>query len=316
MSTPFLLRRSFATPFFNSTLSCKPRSAYLSSLLGSGLSRSAQHFRLPLTFSSQATSFPTLESSSLLKFLSNNTLRATHKSRIPQAGRVRDPFRGPPPPRGPWQRFRQRIDSLPSQVFFWGILGLNGAVYLAWYVARSNATVGGDPRLYFWMRNNFTSSMNNLQHGRIWSIVTSTMSHENTSHLLFNGFTYFFMAPAVLAILGNVGFLGLYFGGGIIANLTSLYWHNNVKLQPGYSSHGASGAIYSVISFFACVAPTTQFLLFGVVPVPAWAFVAGVFAYDGYSTVQDKQSGTDTANHIGGLLAGMGFYLRKRFLRF
>lgn len=43
--------------------------------------------------------------------------------------------------------------------------------------------------------------------------MTSCFSHENAMHLAFNGFTYYFMAPTVLAILGNVGFLGLYLGG-------------------------------------------------------------------------------------------------------
>ncbi len=32
-------------------------------------------------------------------------------------------------------------------------------------------------------------------------------------HLFFNGFTFFYMAPLVLSILGNFSFLGLYLGG-------------------------------------------------------------------------------------------------------
>lgn len=46
-----------------------------------------------------------------------------------------------------------------------------------------------------------------------WTVVTSCFSHESSMHILFNGFTYYFMAPLVLSILGNVGFLGLYLGG-------------------------------------------------------------------------------------------------------
>lgn len=48
------------------------------------------------------------------------------------------------------------------------------------------------------------------------------------------------------------------------------------------------GAIYSVVSFFACVAPRAQFALFGIVPMPAWLFVTGVFLIDGYSALNNK----------------------------
>lgn len=44
---------------------------------------------------------------------------------------------------------------------------------------------------------------------------------------------------------------------------------------------GASGAIYSVMSFFACVSPQTKFYIFFVLPLPAWAAVGGVFLWDG-----------------------------------
>jgi membrane associated rhomboid family serine protease len=39
-----------------------------------------------------------------------------------------------------------------------------------------------------------------------------------------------------------------------------------------------SGAIYAALSYYATIFPTQQFLLFFVVPVPAWAAVGGIFA--------------------------------------
>ncbi|CDO74035.1 hypothetical protein BN946_scf185043.g85 [Trametes cinnabarina] len=163
------------------------------------------------------------------------------------------------------------------------------------------------------MRNNFISSSDNLKAGRWWTLVTSCFSHEDSMHILFNGFTFYFMAPAVLSILGNVGFLGLYLGSGIVSSLAGIAWRNYDKAhsQPA-GSHGASGSIYAVISFFACLAPTTTFLLFGIVPMPAWAFVTGIFLYDGYSALNHMRARTDTAGHIGGLLSGIGFYIAKR----
>ena len=38
-------------------------------------------------------------------------------------------------PQNPWQRFRARLDSIPSAYIFWGIIGLNGAIFLTWNYA-------------------------------------------------------------------------------------------------------------------------------------------------------------------------------------
>jgi len=66
----------------------------------------------------------------------------------------------------------------------------------------------------------------------------------------------------------------------------------------------------------ACVAPTLTFRLYGIIPVPAWLVVAGIFSYDTYSTINDKGGTVDTAGHVAGLLAGAGFFLGKRFRLF
>lgn len=45
-------------------------------------------------------------------------------------------FNAPRPPRfGFWQQLSQRINRLPSNLVFWGIFGINGAVFLLWQVA-------------------------------------------------------------------------------------------------------------------------------------------------------------------------------------
>ena len=45
-----------------------------------------------------------------------------------------------------------------------------------------------------------------------WTLVTSSFSHADTSHALFNGLTFWFLAPTALAVLGNAQFLVLYLG--------------------------------------------------------------------------------------------------------
>jgi len=92
--------------------------------------------------------------------------------------------------------------------------------------------------------------------------------------------------------------------GGIFASFTSIFYARWTD-KGNYSSHGASGktqncicslsdclllkgAIYSIVSLLACVAPKMTFQLYGIIPIPAWLAVGGLFAYDFYSTMSRK----------------------------
>ena len=44
-----------------------------------------------------------------------------------------------------------------------------------------------------------------------------------------------------------------------------------------------SGAIYALASFFAFAAPRAKFLLFFVVPMPAWACIGAIACFDVYN---------------------------------
>jgi len=63
--------------------------------------------------------------------------------------------------------------------------------------------------------------------------------------------------------------------------------------------------------------PRQTFLLYFVVPMPAWVLIGGIFAWDAYSAVF-APSTTDSAGHVGGLAAGLAaaMYVRRRIGRF
>ncbi|KAI0049583.1 rhomboid-domain-containing protein [Auriscalpium vulgare] len=248
-------------------------------------------------------------SGGIVRFSRSSILAATHRDLGPVPSFASKLAKQQRP--GPWRRFTGPINRIPPDLLFYGIIAVNVTVFSIWSYSTVKYRMQGVPDLIHWMHNNFTVSWRNIKQGRLWTILTSCFSHKDVEHILMNGLTFFFMAPSVLSILGNARFLALYFGGGIIASLTSLAWHRS---GPDYSSHGASGAIYAVISFFACVAPNTKFLIFFVIPCPAWAFVGGVFLLDSYSAIANKRMTTDTAGHVGGLLAGIAYYVfRTRF---
>ncbi|KAI0301799.1 hypothetical protein B0F90DRAFT_1816700 [Multifurca ochricompacta] len=215
---------------------------------------------------------------------------------------------------GPFQRFSRRFNNLPSNYLLFGILGINGIIFAAWsYVQVFHNTAYRPPSVKWltrWLQDNFINSYENLRNGRFWTLVTSTFSHAQPGHALFNGLTFWFLAPTALAVLGNAHFLVLYLGSGAFASLVSLVWNK----ERNYHSHGASGAIYALASFFAFAAPRAQFLLFFVVPMPAWACIGSIACFDVYNALTRRFSSLDSAGHVGGLTAGAIYWImRTRF---
>lgn len=88
------------------------------------------------------------------------------------------------------------------------------------------------------------------------------------------------------------------------------------------------------MTFYAFLSPQSSFLVFGIIPAPAWACVAGLFAWDFLNSIIQtvcasvtrrsqliiiQRGGTiDSPGHIGGLLAGAAYYfsMRRRLYRF
>ncbi|KAL4076039.1 hypothetical protein J3A83DRAFT_4088443 [Scleroderma citrinum] len=240
--------------------------------------------------------FPTI-----LQFIRTRILNATHRDSF-RYSRGSSSGWGRPPPRRDWW------DSLDSNVIFYGIIAVNVGVFLAWQSAISSYRVMGDPNLLMFLRNNFLVDMRNISAGRFWTLLTACFSHRDTSHALFNGLTFYFMAPAVMQLLGNKRFLALYFLGGISSSLASLAWNAFVRHE-NVSSHGASGAIMATLALYACAFPRNTFLIFFVIPCPAWVFLPGILLYDGWRSISDRRSTTDSAGHVGGLLTGIGYYV-------
>lgn len=207
--------------------------------------------------------------------------------------------------------FFKFLDDIPKDALFIGILATNAVVFGMWYMASQKLKYQRDPSSFKWMVDHFVSSWNNVKSGRVWTLVTSCFSHEGIGHILFNGFTFYFMAQPVLHMLGSRQFLILYLGSGIASNVVSMGYSHFIEGRDK-GSMGASAAIYSVISYLACVAPKMTFQLYGIIPIPAWLAVTGIFAYDAYSTVAKSRSQVDTVGHVAGLLSGIGYFLFRK----
>ncbi|GAA5856724.1 hypothetical protein JCM8547_008809 [Rhodosporidiobolus lusitaniae] len=227
---------------------------------------------------------------------------------------------------GGWRTFKAKVDALPGIWVIGGLIATNVAVYLVWNYAQQLAVRFRDSSLLRTMTRNFTVSWQNISNGRVWTLLTSAFSHEGTGHIIVNMASLFFRAlrcltravgGATAAILGNTGFLTLYLFSGLVSSVTSALFARFVAHNPWYSSHGASGSTFGCASFFACAFPREKFLLFFVLPVPAWLCVGGLFAWDLYGglTRAGPAGGmggtTDSMGHVGGMIAGALFFLRK-----
>ncbi|MCC8170591.1 MAG: rhomboid family intramembrane serine protease [Parabacteroides sp.] len=128
-----------------------------------------------------------------------------------------------------------------------------------------------------------------------YRVITHGFVHADFTHLLVNMFTFWsfgmYMEQAFRYMgFGNGAFLGLYFGGLIVASAPDLVKHHN---NPAYISIGASGAVSAVLFSAIFLDPWSKILLFAALPIPGIVF--GVL-YLIYCQYMNKRGG-DNINH-------------------
>lgn len=126
----------------------------------------------------------------------------------------------------------------------------------------------------------------------------------------------------VLQLLGAPSFLTLYLLSGLTGSLFSIThayifrprpnpYFPIFQQAPSPGSLGASGAIAGPMVFFTLLYPRAQMLLFMVIPVPAWAAIGGFFVWDVWRSLGGRSGVTDSAGHVGGAVAGIGYWWWK-----
>lgn len=98
-------------------------------------------------------------------------------------------------------------------------------------------------------------------------------------------------------MIGSAAFMGLYLSTGVASGLAFLGFNRlfgprqrvrdvssgQIKTVPAaIEANGASGSVYGVMAYFAALQPRATFLIFFVLPCPAWAAVSGLVAWDVY----------------------------------
>jgi membrane associated rhomboid family serine protease len=135
------------------------------------------------------------------------------------------------------------------------------------------------------------------------TIITSGFIHGDFGHLLFNGLTFYFFAPALEHRIGTARFVALYFIGLVLSSLGTVYKQRN---NPDYAALGASGAILAVLFAYIVYYPKQMLYLYFAIPIPAVVFAFGYVAYSWWASKHRRDNINHDA-HLDGAITGLIF---------
>jgi membrane associated rhomboid family serine protease len=214
------------------------------------------------------------------------------------------------------------------------LTGVNFAVLCMW---------NGENTDEEWMMENFTTDLTNFKEGRVYTLGTASISHQNLMHYGGNMFAMWLFGWNTYRVIGTAAFYGLYAVGGVFCSATHLF--SNVvtgRTQPPLSederkqleqlanelgsmeqleqalpphakerlryadkpSLGASGSVMAIASVAACLFPMDKMMFRNIqLPLP---IAVGMFFMSDLSGLF-QESATDHAGHLGGLLCGIAY---------
>jgi membrane associated rhomboid family serine protease len=142
-----------------------------------------------------------------------------------------------------------------------------------------------------------------------WQLLTYGFLHDGPSlqfpgpfsplHLLFNMITLWFFGRAVEAVIGRAEFFRFYCTAIVVAGLAWVVaaWFGG----QGGRLVGASGGVMAVLAAFIWYFPRETVLIWGVLPVPAWAL--GILYF--LSDLQGAAAGGSNVAHIAHLAGAL-----------
>jgi membrane associated rhomboid family serine protease len=135
-----------------------------------------------------------------------------------------------------------------------------------------------------------------------WQLFTYAFLHspESFAHIFFNMFALFMFGPQLELLWGSARFIAFYFICVLCAALAQIA----VTSATGslYSTLGASGAIFGLLLAFALFFPRQRVAIYGVIPMPAWLFVALYGIAELFFGVTNLEPGVAHFAHLGGML--------------
>lgn len=130
--------------------------------------------------------------------------------------------------------------------------------------------------------------------GQWWRLLTNCFLHIGFFHLLMNMFALMYIGALLEPYLGKIRFLSAYLLTGLLASVTSLWWHDLTV------SAGASGAIFGMYGVFLILLTTDL-----IEENARKQLLTSIAVFVGYNLISGLSGGIDNAAHIGGLVGGL-----------
>eukprot|EP00550_Attheya_septentrionalis_P005241 CAMPEP_0198286784 /NCGR_PEP_ID=MMETSP1449-20131203/5763_1 /TAXON_ID=420275 /ORGANISM="Attheya septentrionalis, Strain CCMP2084" /LENGTH=371 /DNA_ID=CAMNT_0043984585 /DNA_START=31 /DNA_END=1146 /DNA_ORIENTATION=+ len=217
-----------------------------------------------------------------------------------------------------------------------GLLGLTGVNLVVFFMWNMEDDSDNDE----WMLANFSTNLTNFSEGRIWTLATASISHQDFMHLFGNMFAMWLFGFPTFRVIGPVAFTGLYLVGGVACSSTHLLHNiltgktnaplskdeihaieelaqaNQGELPPlvaervataDQPSLGASGSVMAISVAAAALFPLDRVrvhLRGFFLPLPA---AVAIFVGSDLLGLTNAGSPVDHAGHLGGLFMGAAY---------
>ncbi|MEI6232222.1 MAG: rhomboid family intramembrane serine protease [Planctomycetota bacterium] len=182
------------------------------------------------------------------------------------------------------------------------LLLINILVWLVWQFASQSEPLESLMKTHF-----MTTPWNVLNLYHVHTLLTSSISHQDTYHLLFNMLFFWFLGRDVEVFYGRNNFIALYIFAALASSVAQcgIQYQQHTMALPAL---GASGAVMGVAAVAAFIDPHKKLYIWGILPIKLWMLVPAYVLMDFSGMMNEKGSGIAHAAHLGGAFAGVIFY--------
>lgn len=195
-----------------------------------------------------------------------------------------------------------------GQVCKW-LIGINVGVFILQIITKQapRVVMDGTPGLGS-LTDSLLLNTDAALHGQVWRLLTYAFLHDPGSlwHILFNMLFLWWFGADLEEMRGPREFLAFYLTAAFAGGLAYAGWQW-IEGEPGRAL-GASGAVTAVMVLAACYFPSRTILVWFVLPLPIWAFVAFQVIQDSYLFLGGIRTGTAVTCHLGGAAFGFLYY--------
>ncbi len=155
-----------------------------------------------------------------------------------------------------------------------------------------------------------------LGHLQLWRFITFQFLHANLNHILFNMIALFFFGPLIESYLGSRKYLAFYLLCGMAGPVAYIaLWATHILIGSSYVPLiGASAGIFGVLIAGATVAPNSEVLIWGLLPVKLRTFAWVMLGVAVYTVFTAGHNAGGEAAHLGGAAVGYGLIRDPRVL--